>query len=195
MTRALNVSQQKLVDNLTVELKNIEEVQPLPWAEFVKTGRSRERVPLQTDWWYARAASILKNVYKLGPIGVEKLRTKYGSKKNRGVQPEKFFKSSGNVIRKILQQLEKAGLVKKAEKGVHKGKVVTPKGVALINKAAQSLSSKPVVTKKEKASKPDAKKNKKETDKTEKPETTDKKEKTESKEEPEKKDTKEQKNG
>jgi len=54
-------------------------------------------------------------------------------KKNRGVKPEKFYKASGKVIRTILQQLEAEGLIKQVEKGVHKGKIVTPKGRSFLD--------------------------------------------------------------
>jgi len=33
--------------------------------------------------------------------------------------------------------MEKAGLVKAQEKGVHKGKIITPKGKSLMDKAAK----------------------------------------------------------
>ena len=45
-------------------------------------------------------------IYRHGPIGVSKLRTKYGGKKNRGHKPEHFYKGSGSVARKVLQQFE-----------------------------------------------------------------------------------------
>jgi small subunit ribosomal protein S19e len=50
------------------------------------------------------------------------LKRKYGGKKNRGHKPEKRFDGSGNIIRKILQQLEKAGLIEQKAIRVHKGR-------------------------------------------------------------------------
>jgi len=44
-----------------------------------------------------------------------------------------------NILRKILQQLEKAELLKYVEKGVHKGRIVTGKGEKLLNQAAKNL--------------------------------------------------------
>lgn len=123
-----------LIEKLAEKLKAVPEIKPPEWAHFVKTGRSKERPPVKKDWWFARAASVLNAVKQKGPIGVSKLRTKYGGKKNRGVAEECFYKGSGNIIRKILQQLEKAGLVKQAEKGVHKGRILTAKGQSLIDK-------------------------------------------------------------
>ncbi|MDP7505965.1 MAG: 30S ribosomal protein S19e [Candidatus Woesearchaeota archaeon] len=122
----------ELIDKTAQDLKKIKEIKPPVWANLVKTGVSRERVPVEKDWWYSRTASILRKVHILGPIGTSKLRTKYGSKKNRGVKPGKFYKSSGNIIRKVLQQLETAGLIIKKDKGVHKGRIITSKGKSLL---------------------------------------------------------------
>ncbi|MBI2541185.1 30S ribosomal protein S19e [Candidatus Woesearchaeota archaeon] len=130
---------QELILKTAEELKKIPEIKPPEWALFVKTGMHKERPPVKDDWWYTRAASVLRAVYRLGPIGTEKLRTKYGGKKNRGVKKEHFFKGSGNILRKSLQQLEKAGLVKFTENGVHKGRVITPKGRSLLDKIAVQI--------------------------------------------------------
>ena len=132
MKQSYNTPVNELIDKAAGALKKVKEIKPPAWAGYVKTGVSKERPPVKKDWWYARAASILKKVSRLGPIGTSKLRTKYGSKKNRGVRPGKFYRGSGNIIRKILQQLETAGLVIKKDKGVHKGKVITAKGKELL---------------------------------------------------------------
>jgi small subunit ribosomal protein S19e len=140
MTHILSVNANTLVNQAAGELKKQKLVEPLDWSKFVKTGRAKERQPDSQDWWYARSAAILRSVAKLGPVGTEKLRTKYGSKKDRGHQPEKFFKASGSIIRKILQQLEKAELIKQTEKGVHKGRVLTPKGQSFLDKLAVQIA-------------------------------------------------------
>jgi small subunit ribosomal protein S19e len=128
-----DVEQGKLVSALSAELKRQNVVVPPSWAAFAKTGHHRERPPVDENWWYTRAASILRTVYLYGPIGTEKLRVKYGGRKNRGVAPDKFFPAGGNHIRKILQQLEQAKLIKQEAKGVHKGRVITPLGRKLIH--------------------------------------------------------------
>ncbi|MEA3514870.1 MAG: 30S ribosomal protein S19e [Nanoarchaeota archaeon] len=140
MATMFDVPQQELVEGVKEELKNSKEIQPPSWAVFVKTGSSRERVPSQDDWWHMRAASVLRLIALRGPIGVSKLRVKYGGKKNRGVRPERFRIASGNILRKILQQLEKAGLAKQAEAGVHKGRVITPAGQKILDKAATQIA-------------------------------------------------------
>ena len=139
MTLGLHVNRQQLVEKLAEKLKTISEIKAPDWAAYVKTGMHKERPPVDRDWWHKRVASVLYKVLRYGPIGVSKLRRAYGGRKNRGVKPEHFYKGSANIIRKALQQLEKAELVKKVEKGVHKGKIVTPKGAALIHSVAKTI--------------------------------------------------------
>lgn len=131
-----DVNQEKLVTALAAELKRQHVVTPPDWAAYVKTGHHREHPPVDDDWWYVRAASILRTIYLRGPIGTQKLRVRYGGRKNRGVAPDKFFPAGGNHIRKILQQLEAAKLVKQEAKGVHKGRIITPLGRKLIHAVA-----------------------------------------------------------
>ena len=139
MSQILIVNPNDLINKAADELKKQKLVEPTEWSQFVKTGHSKQRLPDNDDWWYFRAAAILRSIAKLGPIGTQKLRTKYGSKKNRGHKPEKFFEASGSIIRKILQQLEKSELIKQAERGVHKGRILTPKGNSLLNKIAVQI--------------------------------------------------------
>ncbi len=139
MTTILRANPQKLIAKAAEELKKQKLVQPPVWSKFVKTGHHNERLPENPDWWFVRSASILRQISKLGPIGTEKLRTKYGGKKNRGHKPEHVYKASGSVIRKILQQLDKSQLTKQTQKDVHKGRILTPKGISLLDKLAVAI--------------------------------------------------------
>ena len=139
MPTMYDVDAQELILKTAEELKKVPEIKPPVWTPFVKTGMHKERPPVNSDWWYVRAASVLRSIYRFGPVGVSKLRTKYGGKKNRGVKKEHFYKGSGNILRKSLQQLEKAGFVKFAEKGVHKGRIMTPKGKSFLDKIATQI--------------------------------------------------------
>ena len=134
MTTMHDVTPSELLAKAAEELKKTKSVKTPEWTMVVKTGSAQEHPPAKKDWWYTRAASILRKVSMKGPIGVSKLRSFYGKKKNRGVRPEHFFKASGKIVRVILQQLETEGLVKKVEKGVHKGKIITPKGQSFLDK-------------------------------------------------------------
>ncbi len=135
MATVYDVPPDMLIQRVAERLKEIDEIKPPEWAIFVKTGVHKERSPEQEDWWYLRTAAILRKVYINQPVGLERLRTAYGGRKRRGSEPPKFRKGSGSVIRKALQQLEKAELVKKTDKG----RVVTPKGKALLDRIAAEI--------------------------------------------------------
>ncbi len=140
MTHILAVNPDTLIPKVAQELKKQKLVEPTEWSKFVKTGVHKMRLPDSEDWWYFRSAAILRSIAKLGPVGTQKLRTKYGGRKERGHKPSKFMPASGSVIRKILQQLEKSELIKQVEKGVHKGRVLTPKGTSLMDKLAVQIA-------------------------------------------------------
>ena len=135
-----NIDQTDLIMAVANELKSV--IKMPEWAQFVKSGAHRETLPKNPDWWYIRAASILRMTYIQGPIGVGKLRTKYGGRKNRGVRPDAFALASGKVIRTILQQLEAAELIKQKQVEAHKGRIATPKGASLLVKAAKGIGGK-----------------------------------------------------
>lgn len=132
------VSHAALIKRLSEELKKLNELTPPQWALFVKTGAHRERPPAQQDWWYTRAASLLRRIYIDGPVGISRLRSFYGGRQHRGQAPEHFRKAGGKIIRVALQQLEKADLVSKAER---KGRKLTSKGVKMIESLAQQLKN------------------------------------------------------
>ncbi|MCD6479337.1 30S ribosomal protein S19e [Candidatus Bathyarchaeota archaeon] len=137
MTTVYDVPADILIDRLSKYLKeNVREVRPPEWAAYVKTGSHVERAPHNPDWWYVRAASILRKLYIKGPIGVSRLRKLYGGRKRRGVKPAHFRKAGGSIIRHILQQLEEAGL---AEKDGNRGRILTPKGRSLLDAMAARI--------------------------------------------------------
>lgn len=133
----MSVKKQDLIIALSKELKT--HIRKPEWADFVKTGVFKEKPPVDPDWWYMRAASVLIKVNTLGPVGVSKLRRKYGGRQNNGVAPEHTEKGSGKIIRVVLQQLDKEGLTKQEAKGQHKGRVTTPKAKSLIIKHSRKL--------------------------------------------------------
>ncbi|MFH1326696.1 MAG: 40S ribosomal protein S19 [archaeon] len=118
---------------LAEALKKIPEFKAPEWSQFVKSSPSKERPIDEPDFWHKRAASILRQIYKKGIVGVNRLRTKYGSKKNRGYAPEEFRRASGKIIRTILQQSDAVGFteIAKTIKGVRErkpGRQLTAKG-------------------------------------------------------------------
>jgi small subunit ribosomal protein S19e len=128
MVNVRSIEPAKYNSILAEALKKEEEFVAPEWVYIVKTGQHRQRPTAEVDFWHKRAASILRQIYINEIVGVEKLRTRYGGKKNRGTKPSKFRKSGGKIIRTILQQAESAGFVEKGKKGKKSGRIVTSKG-------------------------------------------------------------------
>jgi len=119
------------IEKLAKYLKeNKDEITPPAWASLVKTGSHVKRPPQDPDWWFARCASLLRKIYMKGPIGVERLRSDYGGRVDRGVMPEHARKGGGATLRKALQQLEAAGLVEPLR---NRGRVVTREGRRILD--------------------------------------------------------------
>ena len=133
MNPVYELDAQEYNEKLAEALKKIPEFKEPEWVAFVKSSPSKERPIEDVDFWHKRAASILRQIYKKKIIGVNRLRTKYGSKKDRGFKPEKFQKAGGKIIRTILQQSDQAGFTEIAKdiKGVREkkpGRQLTQKG-------------------------------------------------------------------
>ena len=106
MTTVYDVPADLLIRKVAEVLKSRQEIKPPAWASFAKTGVHKEMPPEDPDWWYVRSAAVLRRVYVDGPLGVQRMRSFYGGKKNRGSRPNAFRKGSGSILRKALQQLE-----------------------------------------------------------------------------------------
>ncbi|MDD3041902.1 MAG: 30S ribosomal protein S19e [Methanosarcinaceae archaeon] len=135
MTTAYDVPAAELIDKVAGILKENDKVVPPEWAESVKTGVHKELPPIEADWWYTRCAAVLRKIYADGPVGIERLRSVYGGKRDRGSQPYKRVKGSGSIARKAVQQLEAAGLLQK----VKDGRAVSPQGRSMLDNAAHEV--------------------------------------------------------
>jgi len=126
-----------LIEALAETLADEDAIEQPDWLAYTKTGVDRELPPEQDDFWERRAASLLRKVAVDGPVGVNSLRTEYGSAKQGStryrVRPRKQSKGSGNVIRTALQQLEDAGYVETSESD---GRRVTGDGQQLLDDTA-----------------------------------------------------------
>ncbi len=125
-----------LLPKLASELKSRGVVAPPPWAAFVKTGVHKQRAPEPVDWWYMRSASVLRKIYLKGTVGVSRLSAEYGGKRDRGSAPYHARTGSRSILREIVQQLEKAGLVQPYRT---KGRRVTASGQKLLDGVSRDL--------------------------------------------------------
>lgn len=134
MVRVYDAEPNRLIKEVAGRLKGMGIEKPA-FVGIAKSGVHAERPPEDPDFWYVRCASIMRQAYINPGAGVQRLRRHYGGRKNRGVKPQKHRPAGGSTIRKAMQALEKAGLMKKAGKG----RALTPKGAALLDKAASEL--------------------------------------------------------
>jgi len=139
MTTVYDVPADHIIRRVAEELKKRKEITPPAWAAFAKTGVHKEMPPEDPDWWFTRAAAVLRRVYVDGPLGVERMRSFYGGNKNRGSKPNAFRKGSGSVLRKSLQQLEAAGLI------IHDktGRRVSPAGMSFLDNLSMEVKKTP----------------------------------------------------
>jgi small subunit ribosomal protein S19e len=140
MVTAYDVNPHKLIRAVAQKLEKMDGLVAPKWVGLVKTGVHKERLPQDSKFWYVRCASLLYQAYCHSPIGVSSLRTHYGGRKKRGVARERFRPAGGNIIRKGLQALEKAGLI--AKKKV--GRYITPAGQKLLDMVAYEISTQKV---------------------------------------------------
>ena len=135
MPHAFDVPASALLPRVAAELKSRGSVNPPPWAAFAKTGVSRQQAPTQPDWWFLRSASVLRKIYLRGGTGVQRLSGEYGGRRDRGSAPYHSRTGSRAVLREIVQQLEKAGLLKSQK---NRGRKVSPEGLKLLDAASRA---------------------------------------------------------
>ena len=125
MVRVHDVPADKLIKALAEHLKRVPELEPPQWAAYVKTGSHAERPP-----------QLLRKVYLQGPVGLQQLVSAYGGSKALSYYPKHHRDSGGSIIRNALKEMEAAELVTKLG---NKGRVLTPKGVALLDKVSKDV--------------------------------------------------------
>ncbi|MBV0925322.1 30S ribosomal protein S19e [Halomicroarcula limicola] len=137
MTTLYDAPAEDLIEALTEQFEDEDDIEAPEWVTFTKTGVDRELPPEQDNFWERRAASLLRKVAVDGPVGVNALRAEYGKSKQGStryrVRPKQKAKGSGNIIRTALQQLEDAGYVETSE---NDGRRVTGDGRALLDDTA-----------------------------------------------------------
>jgi small subunit ribosomal protein S19e len=135
MVSAHDVPSGKLIPALAVQVKGLPGMEQPDWSRWVKTGSHAERPPTDSEWWFTRAASLLRKLYLHGPVGLTDLTRAYGGTKALHYYPKHHRDAGGSSIRKILKQLEQAELVAKTPKG----RVLTPKGRAMLDKVSRDV--------------------------------------------------------
>merc|ERR1711939_443134 len=63
------------------------------------------------DWFYIRAAAVARHIYLRKHVGVGALAKLHGGSVNRGQRPSHHADGSRSVERKVLQALEKIGVL------------------------------------------------------------------------------------
>ncbi len=137
MVTVYDVPAEKLILKVSEKLKENDKIVPPEWAEFAKTGIHTERAPVQQDWWYTRAASIMRKLYVKGPMGTSKLAGEYGGFNDRGCKPNKAVRGSRNIVRKCLIQLQDAGLLEATQD--KQGRKISPAGQKLLDNSAKEV--------------------------------------------------------
>ncbi len=138
MTTVFEIPAGEFIKETAKDLKENIKISKPKWADIVKTGSHKDTRPEDNDWWFHRAASVLRKVYVHGPIGVRRLRVAYGGRKNRGHKPEISVKAGGKIIRAIFQDLDKQGFTENT-KG---GRRITQKGRSYLDKIASKMAKK-----------------------------------------------------
>jgi len=125
-----------LIEHLAEYLRSsVEQVKPPQWALYAKTGAHKERPPEDPDWWYKRAASLLRRLYIAGPLGISRLRKLYGGRRRYPMRKAHSVRAGGSSLRKILQQFERAKLVTHSKKG----RILTDQGKSILDKMATEV--------------------------------------------------------
>jgi len=136
MTTVFDVPSKEFIEAVAKKLQDDKTI-AIPEANvYTKTGVCRENPPMEKNWWHMRCASVLRKIYVNNVIGVEHLRSEYGGNRDRGSKPNRAMSGSGSVVRRALQQLEKAGYVAKI-KG--KGRMLTSKGRSFLDNTANEV--------------------------------------------------------
>lgn len=85
-----------------------------------------------------RSAAVARHIYLRKTVGVGRLRKLHGAQKNRGSKPSHHVDASGSVDRKVMQALEKIGIVEVDEdKG---GRRITQAGQRDLDRIAMSTA-------------------------------------------------------
>jgi len=136
MSNVYDIKPSELISAAAEALKD--KIKKKEYINYVKSGAGKERPPQQENFWYIRSASLLRQVYLNGPIGVQRLSTRYGNRKEHSVHRRHHVAAARGIIRDMLQELENAKLIKRDKVG----RVITPQGRSFLDKIATQIATK-----------------------------------------------------
>ncbi|BGO92500.1 hypothetical protein NBRC10512_000415 [Rhodotorula toruloides] len=113
MPTVRDVTAEAFIAAYSSHLKRSGKLEVPVWVDVVKTGTGKELAPYDQDWYYVRAAAVARHIYLRKHVGVGALQKLHGGSVNRGNRPSLHRDGSGSVERKILQSLEKIGVLEK----------------------------------------------------------------------------------
>jgi len=120
-----DVSANKWVRAMASHLKQTGKLFVPTCAEFVKQSHGNQRAPQNPDWYFYRAAAVLRRIYQRPGTGYGGLSKPFGMKKNNGSRPEKFVRAAKGMLHWVCKSLEGMKLIGKGKKS---GRVITKEG-------------------------------------------------------------------
>src|SRR2546428_8643482 len=106
MTTAYDVPPVLLIERIKEKLQAEGKIKPPEWAAFARTGVNTEKAPVQKDWWYRRAAAVLRKDYLHGPVGTPRLAAEFGGRPDAGSPPHHPPPGPRSVAREAIPQPE-----------------------------------------------------------------------------------------
>ena len=97
----LDVDYNVFINALANKLKADGKLAQPDWTQFVKTGVTRQYSPNEQNWYYLKAAAILRRVYIQGPLGIKDFRKIFASEKQSCVGKSHHVLASGKLCRVI----------------------------------------------------------------------------------------------
>ncbi|ORY66645.1 40S ribosomal protein S19-A [Leucosporidium creatinivorum] len=131
-----DVAPEAFIQAYSSHLKRSGKLEVPTWVDIVKTAPSKELAPYSQDWYYIRAAAVARHIYLRKHVGVGALRKLHGGAINRGNRPSHHADASGSVERKILQSLEKIGVLEKDPRG---GRRISQDGQRDLDRIASAI--------------------------------------------------------
>ena len=115
-----DISAEKFIAAYAEVLKNNDKFVVPKWADLVKTGTFKELAPYDPDWYFVRAASVVRKIYLRQGTGIGALSKRYGGSYRRGARPERHQDAARGLIRTICINLDELKITEKTAKGGRK---------------------------------------------------------------------------